>query len=47
MANMDTFWVVGVVEQYQGFLEVLIRLLDPKGEHAKLWKTYAVRRYNT
>ena len=27
--NLDTFWLVGVVEQYQGFMAVLQRMMDP------------------
>ena len=27
--NLDTFWLVGVVEQYQGFMAVLQEMMDP------------------
>ena len=27
--NLDTFWMVGVVEQYQGFMAVLQTMMDP------------------
>lgn len=27
--NLDTFWMVGVVEQYQGFMAVLQSMMDP------------------
>ena len=47
MENLEKLWVVGVVEQYSGFEEVLKRLLDPRGKHVKLWRQYAVRRYNS
>lgn len=36
--NLNTFFVVGVVEQYEGFIEVLRRSLDPSEEHPALWK---------
>lgn len=29
IANLDTFWLVGVIEQYDGFMAVLRRMLDP------------------
>lgn len=45
--NMETFWVVGVVEQYPGFEAVLMRLLDPEQKHGELWNAYAVTQYNT
>lgn len=45
--NLENIWVVGVVEQYSGFEEVLKRLLDPEGKHEKLWQKYAKERYNT
>ncbi|CAN0233370.1 unnamed protein product, partial [Ectocarpus fasciculatus] len=35
--HLNTFYVVGVVEQYQGFIEVLKRTLDPEEAHPKLW----------
>lgn len=45
--NMETFWVVGVVEQYAGFEEVLRRLLDPEDKYGTLWEEYASRHMNT
>lgn len=36
--NLSTFFVVGVVEQYKGFIEVLKYSLDPGMEHPSLWK---------
>lgn len=34
MRNLDTMWMVGVVEQYAGFLELLRILLDPDTRQA-------------
>ena len=36
--NLNTFFVVGVVEQYRGFVEVLKRSLDPEAKHRDLWE---------
>lgn len=36
--NLNTFWVVGVVEQYRGFVEVLKRSMDPDQKHEELWE---------
>lgn len=36
--HLNTFWVVGVVEQYEGFLEVLEAVLDPFSTNAPLWR---------
>ncbi|CAM9823103.1 unnamed protein product [Ectocarpus sp. 12 AP-2014] len=36
--NLKTFWLVGVVEQYGGFVAVLRALLDPDGLHDNLWR---------
>lgn len=46
MENLRRFWVVGIVEQYAGFIEVLKRLLDPERRHEALWKKYSRRRLN-
>lgn len=27
--NLDTFWLVGVIEQYKGFIAVLKHMMDP------------------
>lgn len=27
--HLDTFWLVGVVEQYRGFITVLKNMMDP------------------
>ena len=45
--NMETFWVVGVVEQYAGLQEVLRRLLDPDSKYGTLWEEYASRHLNS
>ncbi|CAM9676137.1 unnamed protein product [Scytosiphon promiscuus] len=45
--NLDAFWIVGVVEQYAGFEEVLRRSLDPGWKHEELWEKYASRKYNS
>lgn len=29
MRNLDTFWLVGVVEQYRGFMAMLQVMMDP------------------
>lgn len=47
MENLESFWVVGVVEQYAGFEEVLKRLLDPEGKHGELWKQYSDKHVNS
>lgn len=44
--NLETFWIVGVVEQYAGFLEVLKHSLDPNDKHPEHWDEYGVSRYN-
>lgn len=36
--HLNTFWVVGVVEQYEGFLEVLEAVLDPLSTNSPLWR---------
>ena len=36
--HLNTFYVVGVVEQYHGFIEVLRRSLDPTDANPSLWK---------
>lgn len=44
----DSFWVVGVVEQYPGFQEVLKRLLDPANKFGDLWEDYTMNhRHNS
>ena len=36
--NLNAFWVVGVVEQYRGFVKVLQHSLDPVHERQELWE---------
>eukprot|EP00752_Nemacystus_decipiens_P011565 g10270.t1 len=45
--NLETFWIVGVVEQYRGFERVLQASIDPIGNHAGLWNRYAEVQYNS
>eukprot|EP00752_Nemacystus_decipiens_P018618 g16693.t1 len=47
MEHLDTFWLVGVIEQYKGFLAVLKHMMDPLKSERKLWQRYAVGKYNT
>ncbi|CAN0468300.1 unnamed protein product, partial [Phaeothamnion confervicola] len=35
--NLAGFWLVGVVEQYDGFVAALGAGLDPAGRHPELW----------
>lgn len=37
--RLNTFLVVGVVEQYRGFIEVLKYVLDPGLEHPEVWES--------
>lgn len=45
--HLETFWVVGVVEQYDGLLEVLHRLMDPYNFFPDLWKESHTRKENS
>eukprot|EP00903_Cladosiphon_okamuranus_P015307 g14141.t1 len=36
--HLNTFYIVGVVEQYRGFIEVLKRSLDPIEDHPEVWE---------
>ena len=36
--NLSTFFLVGVVEQMEGFLEVLKLSLDPELKYPAVWK---------
>lgn len=36
--HLSNFWVVGVVEQYAGFVKVLQHTLDLELEHPRLWE---------
>ncbi|CAM9624712.1 unnamed protein product [Ectocarpus sp. 4 AP-2014] len=47
ITNLETFWLVGVVEQYAGFEEVLKLLLDPERKHDDVWQTYSTHQFNT
>lgn len=38
--NMRSFWLVGLVEQYDGFIAVLKTLVDPWDRHAQLWSDH-------
>ncbi|CAM9243072.1 unnamed protein product [Ascophyllum nodosum] len=45
-ANMKTFMLVGVIEQYVGFVSVLRALVDPSDKHAEMWDSYIEKRLN-
>lgn len=45
-ANLKTFWLVGVVEQYEGFIAVLRTLLDPLNRHADIWNAHTEKKLN-
>eukprot|EP00903_Cladosiphon_okamuranus_P018727 g17237.t1 len=45
--HLDTFWLVGVIEQYEGFFAVLKHMLDPLKSERKLWHRYKSGKYNT
>lgn len=44
--DLKSFYVVGVVEQYEGFIEVLKKTLDPEAEYSSLWKAATEVRKN-
>lgn len=44
--NLREFWLVGVVEQYQGFVSVMRTLLDPSNAHADLWTPHLEHKLN-
>ena len=44
--HLNTFWVVGVVENYAGYIEVLKYSLDPQLKHTELWETAHVVKNN-
>lgn len=44
--NLGEFWLVGVVEQYQGFVSVMRALLDPANAHADLWSPHLEHKLN-
>lgn len=45
--NLETFWVVGVVEQYEGLLEVLQTLMDPEYRYPAVWAEAHERQENS
>ncbi|CAB1099897.1 unnamed protein product [Ectocarpus sp. CCAP 1310/34] len=47
LKNLERFWIVGVVEQYTGLLEVWRRSLDPENKHGRLWNKYAAMQFNS
>lgn len=44
--NLNSFWLVGVVEQYHGFITVLEHLLDTKHRHPDLWSDHLGKKMN-
>ncbi|CAN0236023.1 unnamed protein product [Scytosiphon promiscuus] len=44
--NLNSFWLVGVMEQYAGFISVLRALLDPAEVHADLWRPHFKKKLN-
>lgn len=44
--NLDSFWLVGVMEQYAGFISVIRALLDPLDVHEDLWRPHLQKRLN-
>lgn len=44
--NLGKFWLVGVVEQYRGFVSVMQALLDPSNAHADLWTPHLEYKLN-
>lgn len=44
--NLGEFWLVGVVEQYQGFVSVIRALLDPSDAHTDLWTPHLESKLN-
>lgn len=44
--NLSTFYLVGVIEQYRGFLEVLKLSLDPTVKHPEVWESAVVTKSN-
>lgn len=44
--NLQSCWLVGVVEQYAGLLEVLRRLIDPGDDYPLLWQESHGRQEN-
>lgn len=44
--NLRSFWLVGVVEQYEGFIAVMEALLDPSGRHSAMWSNHVNQKLN-
>lgn len=44
--NMRSFWLVGVMEQYEGFITVMQHLLDPSNSHVMLWNEHLGTKLN-
>ncbi|CAM9176307.1 unnamed protein product, partial [Hapterophycus canaliculatus] len=44
--NLNSFWLVGVMEQYAGFISVIRALLDPSEVHADLWRPHFKKKLN-
>ena len=44
--NLRSFWLVGVVEQYTGFITVMQALLDPWNAHAEMWNAHVEQKLN-
>lgn len=44
--NLKSFWLVGVVEQYEGFIAVMEALLDPLGQHSAMWSDHVSQKLN-
>lgn len=44
--NLQTFWLVGVVEQYTGFISVMRALIDSSNAHADLWEPHFKHKLN-
>lgn len=44
--NLQTFWLVGVMEQYTGFVSVMRTLLDSSNVHADLWEPHIKHKLN-
>lgn len=45
--NMNSFWLVGVVEQYAGFISVLSVLLDTSDRNWEIWENHLTSKSNT
>lgn len=44
--NLQTFWLVGVVEQYTGFVSVMKALLDSSNVYVDLWEPHLKHKLN-